>query len=166
MKAIMYNAKNAPWDVQMEAILTITSVATIGNEFQVAGLVQEGGIEALIRAIPLAWSDCTILSAILDAFKCILDVGRKHNKDYSILLEELGGNSAIESLQEHQNDEVYLKSLNILESYFEVPTTEDENVVPETTTDGTFAFGLQSKPLLPPVQKPNILLKSNTNAGA
>ena len=163
----MDNAKNAPWEVQMEVISTITSVATIGNDFQVMTLVQRGGIEALIRAIPLAWSDCTILSAILDAFKCILDVGQKHNKDYSILLEELGGNSAIENLQEHQNDEVYLKSLYILENYFEVPTLEDENVVPETTADGTFAFGLPCKQLFPPVQKPNILVKSNVgNAGA
>jgi len=76
--------------------------------------------------------------------KKILDVGQKVGKDYAHLVDECDGLDHIESLQESSNDEVYQKSISIIERFFGVEEEGDENLLPAVSNDGQFVFGVPS----------------------
>jgi len=48
-------------------------------------------------------------------------------------------------LQEHSNQDIYDKSINILEEYFEIEEEEVENLAPQIDSSaGTYTFAPQS----------------------
>ena len=60
------------------------------------------------------------------------------------LLQECDGFTAIEDLQQHQNDTVYEKAVHLIDTYFGAPD-DDENVELAPKVEGnTFGFGLSS----------------------
>ena len=63
--------------------------------------------------------------------------------DMADRFEELGGLNALEELQEHQDEEVYEKTVKILEEHFGTEEVDDsENQAPQVAASGKeFAFG-------------------------
>jgi importin subunit alpha-1 len=60
-----------------------------------------------------------------------LCAGEKDKKDggdnlYCEIIEEANGIQLIENLQHHENNEIYEKSLRIIENYFDGEQSEDE----------------------------------------
>jgi hypothetical protein len=55
------------------------------------------------------------------------------------LIEECGGLDKIESLQNHENIEIYKIAYEIIESYFSDDAEEDPSLVPETV-ENNFQF--------------------------
>lgn len=130
--------QNAEWEVKKEATWVISNIATGGNENNVHQLVEFGAIDALCSMINSA--DPKILMVVLDAIDCILKHGKNANRDYAGMVDECDGLDALEELQEHEYEQVYEKSVSIIETYFGVEEGEDENLVPEV--DGNmFSFG-------------------------
>ena len=138
-------AMNGEWEVRKEAIWTLSNIATIGTPSQVMSVVEVGAIDALCSVLNV--NDTKILIVALDAIESILKVGDAQNKDYTSFVDECDGLLAIEELQEHESEEVYEKTVNIIESYFGVDNDfEEENLAPEN--DGNmFAFGVPQKNL-------------------
>ena len=58
-------------------------------------------------------------------------------------IEDAEGVDKIEELQEHNNEEIYSKSIQILEEYFELEEEEVENLAPAVAEGGQYAFGQQ-----------------------
>ena len=56
------------------------------------------------------------------------------------MVEECGGLDKIESLQNHENVEIYKLAYEIIEQYFSDDQEEDAEVAPAATADG-FQFG-------------------------
>jgi len=81
----------------------------------------------------------------LEGLENLLKVGEKDSKEngtneYVLLIEEHRGVDYIEQLQNHPNNEIYDKAVNILETYF-AAEEEDQNTAPVVnTTTQHFSF--------------------------
>jgi importin subunit alpha-6/7 len=155
MRSIVDNALNGSWETRKEAIWAICNVCTTGTDLHVKGMMACDGLRALTNVIEPAKTDAKLLLNVLDAIFYVLRVGERTSTDYGEMLEELDGVQIIENLQDHKNLDVYEKAVSIVETFFGgEEVDEDENLVPETNDNGTFAFGITSPPpakqLFPP----------------
>jgi importin subunit alpha-1 len=148
VKRIVNIATDAPWETRKEALWAVSNICTTGTDLQVQGLIQNEGLASLCSILSTG-SDSKILLVALDAINRVLEVGEKHGKEYTVLMDEYEGITKLEDLQEHPNEEVYKKTIKMLERFFSADEdVDDENLAPATTAAGTFSFGV-SKQLFP-----------------
>lgn len=130
---------NAEFDVKKEAAWAVANATSGGSPEQIEYLVNLGVIQSFCEILKAA--DPRIVMVSLEALDNILRVGElKHAESgenpYASAIEDCGGLDSIETLQTHQNVEIYEKSVHILQAYF---AGEEEQEVMETT--GTTAEG-------------------------
>ena len=131
------------WPNLQSAIWVVSNIATGGSESQIMSVVEAGGIDAVCSILSV--NDTKMLLVALDAIEHILKLGSQENMDYLSFVDECDGLTSIESLQEHESDEVYRKAVNIIETYFGADDgVEDENIAPEANGN-TFSFGVSQK---------------------
>jgi len=95
----------------------------------------------------LTSSDSRLVLVSLECMENILKSGENYkNKTgasqnpYTSVIESCGGLDNIEKLQQHSNNDIYEKAVNILESYFALE--EDQNIAPnQNVNSNTFSFG-------------------------
>ncbi|KAL7532724.1 hypothetical protein ACHAXR_004801 [Thalassiosira sp. AJA248-18] len=145
MQRVVEMAISSEWEVRKEAIWIVSNIATGGSDKQIMSVVEAGAIDAICSVLNV--NDSKMLLVALDAIDCVLKLGMKLNKDYTSFVDECDGLTMIETLQEHESDEVYQKAVMIIETYFGAEDgAEDENLAPEANGN-TFSFGVPQKPL-------------------
>lgn len=116
MEYVVRALESDSWDVKKEAVWCISNVVVGGSTEQV-DLVQKA-IEPLCAI--LACSDAKLLLVTLDSLERMLARGKK---TVTKKIEECGGLDALENLQDHKNEDVYRKAVQLIATYFE--GTED-----------------------------------------
>jgi len=121
---------------QKEASWAVTNLTMGGTVEQVITLCQAGAIKPICDLLSV--NDGKILQVLLDCLENILKTGRKINElsRVALMIEECGGLDKIESLQQHENTEVYEKAASIIEKYFSDEEGEAENIAPGVGAEG------------------------------
>jgi len=151
------------WDVRKEAAWVISNIVTGGSHEQVVTLLRNHDVIQPLCSL-LNVSDSKILMVGLDALESLLKCGEKTNGlvNVAVHVDEADGLELLENLQEHENEEIYNKAVNIIETFF---GTEDENEPPQTiapaTSGDAFAFGKPSAGAIVPAGGFNLNFKFN-----
>jgi hypothetical protein len=66
--------------------------------------------------------------------------GAQGENVYAIIFEDAGGLDLLESLQNHNSDDISARAVEILSTFFEV-VPEDENAIPNVDGAGMLNFG-------------------------
>mmetsp|Transcript_142 Transcript_142/g.283 ORF Transcript_142/g.283 Transcript_142/m.283 type:complete len:519 (+) Transcript_142:127-1683(+) len=132
------------WDVRKEACWIISNVATGGAWEHVQQLVEQGCMKPVCDLLDV--SDSKIILVALEAIEAMMKMGEKYNAHYEVIVDEAEGIEKIEQLQEHEVEEVYNKSVHILEEFFAADEDEDENLAPNAVENCTsFSFGVAAQ---------------------
>jgi hypothetical protein len=101
-----------------EAAWAISNLCSGGNADQVGYLVNQGGVSPVCEVLKM--EDQKMIKVALDTLENMLKHAQEDSGEnkWADLVEECGGLDTIENLQEHANDEIYQKSLSLLEIYF------------------------------------------------
>jgi importin subunit alpha-1 len=135
--------QTSDYDIKKEAAWAISNATSCGSPEQIGYLVECHVIEPMCEL--LTNPDPRMLLVGLEALDNILKAGERSAKEtgineYATLVEECHGLDKLELLQNHQNQEIYDKSVNMLETYF-AAEEEDQNISPNIS-NGFMQFGL------------------------
>jgi hypothetical protein len=136
---------NAEFRTKREAAWAISNLTTSGRLEQIAYLVQQGAIPPLVALLDV--QDIKVLQVVLDALANILNMGAQADGDNNVCadyIEEAGGIEAIEELQTHENEEIYEKSLSIIEQYFQDEEDVGGSGMAPSAEGNQYAFGAGS----------------------
>ncbi|KAF3813901.1 hypothetical protein GH733_017933 [Mirounga leonina] len=145
--------KNGEFKVQKEAVWTVANFTTGGTIDQLIQLVHSGVLEPLVNLLTI--QDTKIVIIILDVISFILQAAEKlsEKENLCLLIEEMGGIDKIEALQLHENPQVALTALNIIENHFS-EGEESGTVLPALDQDHEFLNRLTKQYQGPTTPKP------------
>ena len=114
--------RSADFEVRKEAAWAISNTTSGGSWEQIQYLVHAGCLGPLCDM--LDGPDPRIVLVALEGIENILKAAAERNPSkmnaFTLEIEECGGLDKLELLQEHPNDDIYDKTLTVLETYFEL----------------------------------------------
>ncbi|KAL7082169.1 hypothetical protein ACP275_14G082600 [Erythranthe tilingii] len=141
--------QHAEFDIKKEAAWAISNATSGGSPEQIRFLVSQGCIKPLCDL--LISPDPRIVTVCLEGLENILKVGEADKENglngginiYAQMIDDCEGLDKIETLQSHDNNEIYEKAVKILEKYW-AEEDEDQNIA-DAGVDGNnnqgFNFG-------------------------
>merc|ERR1719187_1663432 len=131
---------------QKEAAWAITNLTSGGTVPQTVQLCGEGVLKPFCAL--LAAKDDKTVSVVLDGISNILATAQKleETDKVAMMIEECGGLDRIENLQTHENEAIYQKALQIIETFFPDENAEDEGLAPKASENGFQFSEPQSMP--------------------
>jgi len=138
---VITHLSRGEFQTQKEAAWAISNLTISGNKTQVAYLVTQGVIPPFCNL--LNCKDTQVIQVVLDGLNNILKLAGPDVEAVAAMVEECGGLDKIESLQNHENVEIYKLAYEIIEQYFSDDGEEDPALAPQATADG-FQFGADS----------------------
>merc|ERR1712083_1045345 len=121
---------------QKEAAWAVTNLTSGGSVQQIVHLCGEGVLKPFCDL--LAAKDDKTVGVVLDGIANILATAEKLNEvdKVAMMVEECGGLDKIEQLQAHENEAIYQKALQIIETFFPDGDQVDERIAPEVGVSG------------------------------
>jgi importin subunit alpha-1 len=116
---IIHILKKERWEIKKECIYIFSNMVGSKNPEHVDYIFNIGAIKALCDTMSLARECPKTIKTILNAIYNILDTGRNTHKflEYVTQVEEYGLDH-IEDFQNHPNQQVYEKSVAIIDEFF------------------------------------------------
>jgi len=131
---IIYHLSSGDWQTEKEAAWAISNMTISGNKSQVAYLVQKGVIPPFCDL--LTRHDVQVIHVVLEGINNVLKMAANQVDKICTLIEECGGLDKIETLQNHENEEIYKLAYDIIDQYFFDDVDEDPNLAPTTSGEG------------------------------
>ncbi|KAL9239051.1 hypothetical protein vseg_013406 [Gypsophila vaccaria] len=130
---LVHLLQNGEFDIKKEAAWAISNATSGGTHDQIKVLVTEGCINPLCDL--LTCPDPRVVTVCLEGLENILKVGEAEKSlgttggvnVFAQAIEEADGLEKIENLQSHDNNEIYEKSVKLLETYW---VEDDEEGLP------------------------------------
>jgi importin subunit alpha-6/7 len=146
--------------VRKEALWAICNIVTTGTTSQYQYMIELDVLDPLCDILTYR-DDSKLLLIVLEALENILIKNEENGTSHAQTIEEYQGLDALESLQDHPSNEVYMKAVSILERFFGgAEEEEDQNIMPSSDAN-CFEFSVP-KELFPPESNSNSS-SSNTN---
>ncbi|XP_015600486.1 importin subunit alpha-3 [Cephus cinctus] len=133
---IIRNLSKGEFQTQKEAAWAISNLTISGNREQVARLIQEGVIGPFCDL--LVCKDTQVVQVVLDGIHNMLKLAGPQVEQLANMIEECSGLDKIESLQNHENVDIYKLAYDIIEQYFS-EEADDANLTSQVA-EGTFEF--------------------------
>jgi len=132
------------FNVQKEATWAVSNITNNGRSQQMRFLVKQGVLPPLVEM--LKCSDPKIMMVALEGIENLLKVGQSDGaKDgtnaFADIVEECGGVDKLEGLQAHDTIEIYHKSADILQRFFQCEEEEEDRTLAPKVTGSEFSFG-------------------------
>ena len=139
----------AEFDIRKEAAWAISNATSGGTPEQIKYLVSQGCIPPLCDLLEV--SDPKIITVALEGLENILKAGENEAQEsgsgvnnMATYIDEADGINKIQQLQFHENEDIYEKSVKIVEEYFGVEEEEDQEITPGMAANAQqFQFGMQ-----------------------
>lgn len=137
----------AEFDIRKEAAWAISNATSGGTPDQTKYLVSQGCIAPLCDLLEVA--DPKIVTVALEGLENILKVGEAEAGEngtgmnrMATYIDEADGINKIQQLQYHENEDIYEKSVSLVETYFGVEEEEDQEITPGMDPNAQqFQFG-------------------------
>ncbi|XP_013408662.1 importin subunit alpha-3-like [Lingula anatina] len=139
---IIHHLNRGEFQTQKEAAWAISNLTISGRKDQVAYVVQQGVIPPFCNLMTV--KELQVIQVVLDGINNILKMAGDDTERICNEIEGCGGLDKIESLQNHENEEIYKLAYEIIDQYFSGDIDEDPNVVPEASGEG-FQFDPNAK---------------------
>ncbi|RLN55278.1 hypothetical protein BBJ28_00020096, partial [Nothophytophthora sp. Chile5] len=93
--------------------------------------------------------DAKVVIVALEGLENILRVGEQQKtgdlNEIATMIDEADGVNKIQALQYHANEDIYIKSMKIVESYFNGEEDAEDSLAPDTDANAQqFQFGASS----------------------
>lgn len=134
---IIQHLSRGEFQTQKEAAWAISNLTISGNKQQVAYLVQKGVIAPFCCL--LSCRDTQVVQVVLDGIHNLLKLAGRDLESVTRQIEECGGLDKIESLQNHENVDIYKLAYEIIEKFFNDEQEDIANLEPQIG-DGSFQF--------------------------
>merc|ERR1711981_708198 len=135
---IIQHLSRGEFQTQKEAAWAISNLTISGNKQQVAYLVHQGVIPPFCNL--LGCKDTQVVQVVLDGINNLHKLAGTELEQVTATIEECGGLDKIESLQNHENVEIYKLAYEIIEQYFSDETEDDNLPQPQMDAAGQFQF--------------------------
>ncbi|XP_035279511.1 importin subunit alpha-3-like isoform X1 [Anguilla anguilla] len=136
---IIHLLDKGDFGTQKEAAWAISNLTISGKKEQVAHLVQQQVIPPFCNLLTVR--DSQVVQVVLDGLRSMLKMADQEADTVAGIIEECGGLEKIEQLQNHENEEIYKLSYEIIDQFFSTDDIdEDSSLAPETVPEGMYGF--------------------------
>eukprot|EP00941_MAST-03F_sp_MAST-3F-sp1_P005428 g5428.t1 len=126
-------------EVRKEATWILSNIISGGDTKAIKLTIKLGGLAALVELMDA--NDVKSVCLALDSVRSLFSNKGLVDEEYTVQFDELGGVDKLEDLQQHANDTIYEKAVDIIEKFFSTEEeVEDENIAP-ASSGTTFTFG-------------------------
>lgn len=125
----------AEFDIRKEAAWAVSNATSGGSQEQIKYLVSQGCIPPLCELLEVA--DARVITVALEGLENILRAGdleaQSNGSGQNMMatyIDEADGITKIQNLQYHENEDIYEKSVHMVETFFGVDEEEDQDIAP------------------------------------
>lgn len=145
MSPMVQVLQGGDFKAQREAVWAITNITSGGTNDQIIHMIEKYPLIKPYCDLLLARDNRTV-EVVLTGLQALFRIAESVNGlgNFCIMLEEIGAVDKLESLQNHENSEIYERAYQLIDTYFG-ENEEDKQIAPKEA-NGALEFNAQNGP--------------------